>query len=70
MLFFVAKSEQSLMTNAVPGEPGQLNKGKSRSLEPLTKLAMWSDEPVTIQLYKGDRGLGFSILDYEVQVTY
>lgn len=38
---------------------------KSRSLEPLTGLAMWSSEPQIIELIKGDRGLGFSILDYQ-----
>ena len=37
----------------------------SRSLELLTGLAMWNSNPVTIELMKGDRGLGFSILDYE-----
>lgn len=39
---------------------------RSRSLEPLTGLAMWSSEPLLIQLTKGERGLGFSILDYQV----
>lgn len=38
---------------------------KSRSLEPLTGLAMWSSEPQIIELTKGERGLGFSILDYQ-----
>ncbi|XP_022238826.1 uncharacterized protein LOC106457273 isoform X3 [Limulus polyphemus] len=38
---------------------------RSRSLEPLTALAMWSDEPHVVELSKGDRGLGFSILDYQ-----
>jgi hypothetical protein len=27
---------------------------------------MWSSEPVVIELKKGDKGLGFSILDYQV----
>ncbi|XP_065558725.1 multiple PDZ domain protein-like isoform X2 [Artemia franciscana] len=40
-------------------------KGRSRSLEPLTSLAMWNSEPEIIELHKGDRGLGFSILDYQ-----
>lgn len=43
-----------------------LSKIKSRSLEPLTGLAMWNSEPQIIELIKGDRGLGFSILDYQV----
>lgn len=38
-----------------------------RSLEPLTGLAMWSSEPQIIELIKGERGLGFSILDYQVR---
>ena len=59
-----AKSEQSLAMNVNIGP--SLNKMKSRSLEPLTGLAMWSSEPVIIELQKGDRGLGFSILDYQV----
>lgn len=42
-----------------------LSKVKSRSLEPLTGLAMWSSQPHIIELFKGDRGLGFSILDYQ-----
>ncbi|RWS31496.1 multiple PDZ domain protein-like protein, partial [Leptotrombidium deliense] len=40
-------------------------KMKSRSLEPLTGLAMWSSDAQTIELVKGERGLGFSILDYQ-----
>lgn len=37
----------------------------NRSLEPLTGLAMWSSLPQIIELVKGERGLGFSILDYQ-----
>lgn len=44
----------------------ELSRLRSRSLEPLSGLAMWSSEPVLIKLIKGDRGLGFSILDYQV----
>ncbi len=43
----------------------QSSKLKSRSLEPLTSLAMWSEKVLIIELVKGDRGLGFSILDYQ-----
>ena len=63
-----AKSEQALPVTALTAETS-LNKMKSRSLEPLTSLAMWSSEPVVIELTKGDRGLGFSILDYQVRQT-
>ena len=60
-----AKSDQALHISNV-ALASSLNKMKSRSLEPLTSLAMWSSEPQVIQLHKGDRGLGFSILDYQV----
>lgn len=48
----------------------QMMKNKSRSLEELTNFKMWSIEPVVIELCKGDKGLGFSILDYKVQLTW
>lgn len=57
-----AKSDGSLTT---VGNGDGYMKMKSRSLEPLTGLAMWSSEPQVIELVKGERGLGFSILDYQ-----
>uniref|UniRef100_A0A182NK76 Multiple PDZ domain protein n=1 Tax=Anopheles dirus TaxID=7168 RepID=A0A182NK76_9DIPT len=69
-----AKSDGSLATTngtGIGGGPGGVGVGdgfskiKSRSLEPLTGLAMWSSEPQIIELVKGERGLGFSILDYQ-----
>jgi hypothetical protein len=63
-----AKSEQSLSTTPVPDF--SLNKNKSRSLEPLSGLAMWSSDVIIIELQKGDRGLGFSILDYQVSIVW
>jgi hypothetical protein len=53
-----AKSEIAL-ASAVDNTPVQhpLNKMKSRSLEPLSNFAMWSSEPVVIELKKGDKGL-------------
>ncbi|KAM3967824.1 LOW QUALITY PROTEIN: patj crumbs cell polarity complex component [Aphomia sociella] len=62
-----AKSDGSL-AGAGAEEGGSLaaaGKVRSRSLEPLTGLAMWSSEPQIIELVKGERGLGFSILDYQ-----
>lgn len=59
-----AKSDGSLATSGGAAED-TFNKLKSRSLEPLTGLAMWSSEPQIIELVKGERGLGFSILDYQ-----
>ncbi|KAK4871611.1 hypothetical protein RN001_015735 [Aquatica leii] len=62
-----AKSDGSLTTSvaSVGAVDTTFNKIKSRSLEPLTGLAMWSSEPQIIELVKGERGLGFSILDYQ-----
>ena len=55
-----AKSEQSLASTS---ESASLSRNKSRSLERVSKLGMWSCEPTEVQLLKGDAGLGFSILD-------
>ncbi|XP_049826519.1 patj homolog isoform X2 [Aethina tumida] len=62
-----AKSDGSLASSiaAVGPSNASFNKMKSRSLEPLTGLAMWSSDPQIIELVKGERGLGFSILDYQ-----
>lgn len=59
-----AKSEQSLASTV--RDQNSLNKNRSRSLEPLSGLAMWASEPVLVELKKGDQGLGFCILDYQV----
>ena len=58
-----AKSDGSL---ASTGQDEALSRVKSRSLEPMSGLAMWSSETQHIELLKGSRGLGFSILDYQV----
>jgi len=68
-----AKSDGSLAMSPVTSisskvSPAPLTKLRSRSLEPLSGLAMWSNEPQFIELVKGDRGLGFSILDYQVRL--
>jgi len=38
---------------------------KSRSLEVISNLALWSRSIINIELCKGDNGLGFSVLDYQ-----
>ena len=38
---------------------------KSRSLEVISDLALWSKSIVHIELQKADHGLGFSVLDYQ-----
>ena len=67
-----AKSDGSLaispITSMSTNISTDLSKLRSRSLEPLNGLAMWSNEPQFIELIKGDRGLGFSILDYQVSI--
>ena len=61
-----AKSDGSISSSGTTTETTSNNsKLKSRSLEPLSSLAMWSEEVLVIELVKGDRGLGFSILDYQ-----
>ncbi|CAF0749667.1 unnamed protein product, partial [Didymodactylos carnosus] len=41
-----------------------LIKPKSRSLEVISNLAMWSNSVTNVELKKEDFGLGFSVLDY------
>jgi hypothetical protein len=38
---------------------------KTRSLEVISNLALWSKSILSIELNKGDYGLGFSVLDYQ-----
>jgi len=63
---FKAKSEQVLVPSMPAATADVGIAGRSHSLEPLGGLATWGAEVVTVELYKGDRGLGFSILDYQV----
>ena len=60
-----AKSDGSISSNTTTENSAVLSKLKSKSLEPLTGLAMWTDEVITLELMKTERGLGFSILDYQ-----
>ena len=41
---------------------------RSRSLEIFSDPATWSRDVEEIQLVKGEAGLGFSILDYQVLI--
>ncbi|TMS32408.1 hypothetical protein L596_000249 [Steinernema carpocapsae] len=41
------------------------NKLRSRSLEPITGLAIWNCVPMIVQLEKDSKGLGFSVADYQ-----
>ena len=44
------------------------NKRMSKSLEPLNTTAMWEKSTEEVVLIKGEKGLGFSILDYQVRL--
>lgn len=41
---------------------------RSRSLEHLSGLAIWNCVPIVVTLEKDSRGLGFSVIDYQVGV--
>ncbi|KAJ8925775.1 hypothetical protein NQ315_009623, partial [Exocentrus adspersus] len=56
-----AKSETSIASSLA----SEATASRSRSLELIAGLPMWSDEPTVVELNKGDHGLGFSILDYQ-----
>ena len=61
-----AKSDGSISSSMTATDTSAvMSRLKSRSLEPLTGLAMWAEEVITIELQKTERGLGFSILDYQ-----
>ena len=59
-----AKSDGSLSVSSTDNS-ALMSRLKSKSLEPLTGLAMWTEDVMTIILLKTERGLGFSILDYQ-----
>ncbi|XP_065321655.1 multiple PDZ domain protein-like isoform X3 [Gordionus sp. m RMFG-2023] len=65
---FKAKSEGAIslgLTDSLHDITADSVRIKSRSLEPMHGLAMWSNKTIVVDLIKGDRGLGFSILDYQ-----
>lgn len=64
-MLFKAKSEQVLPL-ATAADCSTVGVVKARSLEPLSGIAMWGGDIIAVELYKGERGLGFSILDYQV----
>ncbi|KAG5888596.1 hypothetical protein JTB14_004778 [Gonioctena quinquepunctata] len=55
-----AKSETSIASSLASEAVN-----RSRSLELVAGLPMWSEEPTVVELVKSDHGLGFSILDYQ-----
>lgn len=59
-----AQSESSLFTSSTNTITDQ---HRSKSVEQVSGLALWSSDPVYIDIEKTDRGFGFSILDYQVK---
>lgn len=57
-----AQSESSLYTSSTATITDQQ---RSKSVEQVSGLALWSSESVYIEIEKTDRGFGFSILDYQ-----
>lgn len=57
-----AQSESSLYTSSTATITDQQ---RSKSVEQVSGLALWSSDAVFIEIEKTDRGFGFSILDYQ-----
>ncbi len=55
----------NLSINLLSSSPRITKQFKSRSLEVISNLALWSTSIINIELYKSDNGLGFSVLDYQ-----
>ncbi|VEN56913.1 unnamed protein product, partial [Callosobruchus maculatus] len=59
-----ARSQSSLISsNGDENTPNDL-RSRSKSLDLVGEIPLWSDEATTVKLEKTDKGLGFSILDY------
>lgn len=61
-----AKSDTSIASSSTGDTCCSDLGSRSRSLEAVTGLPLWSSEYAVVDLVKGDYGLGFSILDYQV----
>ena len=55
----------NLSINLLSSSLRTTNPGRSRSLEVISNLALWSTAIVHIELHKAENGLGFSVLDYQ-----
>ncbi|XP_031637649.1 patj homolog isoform X2 [Contarinia nasturtii] len=61
---FKAQSESSLFTSSTNTNT-ITDQNRSRSMEQVSGLALWSNEIVFIDIEKTERGFGFSVLDYQ-----
>lgn len=59
-----AQSESSLFTSSTNTNT-VTDQYRSKSMEQVSGLALWSNEPVFVDIEKTERGFGFSILDYQ-----
>lgn len=57
-----AQSESSLFTSSTNTITDQQ---RSKSVEQISGLALWSSDPIYVDIEKTERGFGFSILDYQ-----
>lgn len=62
LLLTKAQSESSIYTSSTATITDQQ---RSKSVEQVSGLALWSSEVVYIDIEKTERGFGFSILDYQ-----
>lgn len=60
-----AQSDTSINTSSTATLTNHSGSKKSHSLECVSGLAMWQSKEDIVELFKGDQGLGFSILDYQ-----
>lgn len=49
-----------------PSGPGREEPEEEKDEDEEEELALWSSEVKVLELEKGEKGLGFSILDYQV----
>ena len=57
----------ALAVHSGGGDDG-VDRASPMSRDSIGSLAVWDDELHTVDLIKGDQGLGFSILDYQVKI--
>ncbi|CAH2012988.1 unnamed protein product [Acanthoscelides obtectus] len=60
-----AKSQSSLMSSNGDENTSHELENRSRSLDLIGEAPLWSEESTVVKLEKTDKGLGFSILDYQ-----
>ena len=62
------KTQSSAKSSLTGSNLTEQSRRISKSLEPLNTTAMWEKTTEEVVLIKGEKGLGFSILDYQVKM--